>query len=173
MLVTGFLFGGLVTAAEVLANAMLYLCSHRDVRATLAGAPERMPNFVQDMVRWVSPAPAVARTVTGEMAFAGEVFRPGDRVLALIGAANMDERCFDDPQSVTTSEWRSRHLGFGLGTHFCPGAPLARLEIELALRELLRRMPDFEIAGLHQFTAGLAAPEGGWLPMILHPNIAG
>jgi len=170
VLVTGMLFGGLVTAAETLANGMVYLARHRDMRARLIAEPELTPNFVQDLVRWVTPAAAVARTVTTETTLGGQTLRPGERILAMLGSANHDPAAFENPHLVDPSAWRGRHLGFGLGAHFCPGAPLARLEIEMAVRELLRRMPDYAIDDLDQVTMGLADPAGGWRPLVLRPR---
>ncbi len=170
VMVTGLLFGGLVTAAETLANGMIYLDRHRDARAELIAHPERMLNFVQDLVRYVSPAVVVARTVTRETVLGGQTLQPGDRILCNLGAANHDQTVFADPERIDTSAWRNNHLGFGVGPHFCPGAPLARLEIEMTLLELLRRMPNYAIADLDHLTRGLADPAGGWRPLVLRPH---
>ena len=170
VMVTGLLFGGLVTAADTLANGMIYLDRRRDARAELIADPERIPNFVQDLVRYVSPAVVVARTVTAETVLGGQRLKPGDRILCNIGSANQDPAVFETPERIDASAWRNRHLGFGVGPHFCPGAPLARLEIELAIRELLRRMPNYAIDDLERLTMGLADPEGGWRPLMLRPR---
>jgi cytochrome P450 len=169
VLVTSLLFGGLATAARVLASAIVYLGADRGVRRQLIEQPNLIPNFVQDAVRWTSPAAWVGRTVTAETVLGGQTLRPGQRILAMIGSANMDEQAFDNPQRINPSGWRNGHLGFGLGAHFCPGAPLARVEIELALRELLIRMPDFELVD-----GGNAARPGDSLRSpILRPRPAG
>jgi cytochrome P450 len=170
VMVTALLFGGLVTAAETLANGMIYLDRRRDARAELIAHPERMANFVHDLVRYVSPATVVARTVTRDTTLGGQTLRPGERILCNIGAANHDPAAFVDPERVDAGSWRNNQLGFGVGPHFCPGAPLARLEIEVALLELLRRMPDYAIDNLDHLTRGLADPAGGWRPLMLRPN---
>jgi cytochrome P450 len=170
VLVTGMLFGGLVTAAETLANGMVYLARHPDMRARLAAEPELIPNFVQDLVRWVTPASSVARTVTKTTVLGGQTLKPGERILCLLGSANHDPKAFEAPHLVNPGAWRNRHVGFGLGAHFCPGAPLARLEIEMALRELLRRAPAYTIDDLDQAAIGLADPAGGWRPLVLRPK---
>src|SRR6185295_10237885 len=122
-----------VTAAESIVNGIIYLDRHREMRRQLILEPERVRNFAQDIVRWGTPAIGVARTVTRDTVLGGCKLRRGDRILAMLGSANFDDSVFPDPTQISITDNPVRHLGFGLGVHFCPGAPLARLEIEKAL----------------------------------------
>jgi cytochrome P450 len=83
--------------------------------------------------------------VRGEVTLHGRTLRDGERVLVLIGSANRDERVFERPDVFDVRRDTSAHLAFGKGTHFCLGASLARLEARLALEEVQRRLPDWEI----------------------------
>jgi len=96
-------------------------------------------------LRYDSSTQMLARAVRGELVLHGRRLRDGDRVLILIGAANRDERIFPDPDAYDLRRDTSAHIAFGKGTHFCMGASLARLEARIALEEVRRRLPDFEI----------------------------
>jgi cytochrome P450 family 142 subfamily A polypeptide 1 len=86
------------------------------------------------------------RTATADHERHGQRIRTGDEVVLLYGAANRDPRAFTDPDVLDVTRPDNRHLAFGAGTHLCLGAHLARLEIRVMLEELLRRMPDWELA---------------------------
>jgi cytochrome P450 family 142 subfamily A polypeptide 1 len=86
------------------------------------------------------------RTATTDHDRHGQRIRAGDEVLLLYGAANRDPRAFSSPDILDVTRPRNRHLAFGHGTHLCLGAHLARLEIRVLFEELLRRMPDWELA---------------------------
>jgi cytochrome P450 family 142 subfamily A polypeptide 1 len=86
------------------------------------------------------------RTATCSHSRHGQQIRAGEQVVLLYGAANRDPRAFPDPDTLDVTRPRNRHLGFGAGTHLCLGAHLARLEIRVLFEELLRRMPDRELA---------------------------
>jgi cytochrome P450 len=87
----------------------------------------------------------MARTVTRDLDYRGHAMRRGDKLLLLIGSANRDERVFERPDAFDLRRDASAHLSFGRGTHFCLGAALARLEARVALEEVQRRIPDYEI----------------------------
>lgn len=166
--VNSFLFGGLVTAAEVIANAVFYLAQHNDLRKRLAADPGLIPGFAEDMTRYVTPATSTARTVSKDTVLGGQQLKAGDRVLVFLSSANMDERSFPEPETVEPSRGRSKHVGFGHGAHTCPGAPLARVEIELTIRELLRRMPHYSLVDAPAAELGLAKASGRWEPLMIH-----
>jgi hypothetical protein len=87
----------------------------------------------------------MARTASRDFEYRGHRLRRGDKVLLLIGSANRDERVFPDPDRFDLHRDTSAHLSFGRGTHFCLGASLARLEARVALEEVQRRIPDWEV----------------------------
>jgi cytochrome P450 family 142 subfamily A polypeptide 1 len=93
----------------------------------------------------VSPVHSFARTATQDVALRGEQIRGGEQVLIIYPSANRDADVFDEPDAFRI-ERNPQHLGFGVGTHFCLGANLARMEMRVAFRELLRRLPDMEFA---------------------------
>jgi len=101
---------------------------------------------VEEFIRWVSPILNMRRTAASAHNRHGQQIRAGDQIVLLYGAANRDPRAFPDPDTLDVTRAPNRHLAFGAGTHLCLGAHLARLEIRVLFEELLRRMPDWELA---------------------------
>jgi cholest-4-en-3-one 26-monooxygenase len=104
---------------------------------------ERPKTFVDEVIRWATPVHTFQRTATRDVELGGQMVRAGDRVCLFYGSANFDEEVFDDPH--TFDIWRSPnpHLGFGgSGAHYCLGANLARLEIELIFNAIAEQIPD-------------------------------
>ena len=101
---------------------------------------------VEEFIRWVSPVLNMRRTVTTDHELHGQQLRAGDELLLLYPSGNRDPRAFDEPDVLDVTRPSNRHVAFGFGTHFCLGAHLARLEIRVMFEELLRRMPDWELA---------------------------
>jgi cytochrome P450 len=98
------------------------------------------------MLRWDGPSHALARLVASETTLAGKVLKPGDRVFAMMNAANRDPAVFPDPDRFDVARTPNKHLTFAAGIHFCLGAPLARLEGQVAIATLLRRLGDLRLA---------------------------
>jgi cytochrome P450 len=110
--------------------------------------PSLLPKAIEEFLRWVTPIVNFQRTVVDDTELAGTPLAAGEKLLLLYGAANRDEAVF----GPTAAEFDIRrdpnpHVAFGFGTHFCLGASLARLEIKVMYEELLRRLPDIELAG--------------------------
>jgi cytochrome P450 len=107
--------------------------------------PESIPNAVEELLRWETPVMAVARVATREIELAGCPVHAGDQVLALIGAANLDDNDLPDARRLRWDRDVNRHLAFGSGIHLCLGSHLARLELGIALREWHRRIPEYRL----------------------------
>ena len=107
--------------------------------------PELIPTAVEELLRLTSPVISFVRTATQDTELRGQKIRQGQRVLMLYASANRDASQFENPDALQV-ERNPHHLAFGLGNHFCMGANLARMEMRVALREILRRFPDMEYA---------------------------
>ncbi|HEY8514068.1 MAG TPA: cytochrome P450 [Candidatus Binatia bacterium] len=147
--IISFLFlmviAGNETTTKLLGNALYWLWRNPEQRALVAADPSLIPAWVEETLRYDPSTQMLARTVRGGYELHGERLQDGERVLILIGAANRDERVFPNPDAYDVRRDASAHLAFGKGTHFCMGASLARLEGRVALEEVCRRLPDFEI----------------------------
>jgi cytochrome P450 len=147
--IIGFLFlmivAGNETTTKLLGNALYWLWRHPDQRDRLRSDPTLVPRWVEETLRYDNSTQALARLVTRDVELHGEKLRAGDRAVLLIGSANRDERVFPDPDRFDLLRDTRYSLSFGQGTHFCLGASLARLEGRVALEELWKRIPDYEI----------------------------
>jgi cytochrome P450 len=98
-------------------------------------------------VRWSSPIIHFVRTASADTEIRGKKIRKGDTVAMYYPSANRDEDIFEDPYAFRIDRRPSRHIGFGVGEHFCAGAHVARLELEYAYKYLLPRIEEIEVAG--------------------------
>jgi cytochrome P450 len=148
-LAVGLLIAGHETTASQLPNFTYALLTHPDQRKRLRAQPELVPAAVEELLRWVplGASSAFPRYATADVELSGGTVRAGEPVLASVAAANRDPRAFPDPDTIDLDRERVAHVGFGHGVHHCLGAPLARLELEIALRTLLTRLPDLRFAG--------------------------
>ena len=141
------LVGGDETTRHVITEGTEALIRHPEQRAKLVADPSKIPTGVEEMLRWVSPIKNMNRTATREVELCGQKVREGDRLLLLYQSANQDERAFESPERFDVERQPNEHLAFGgFGAHFCLGASLARLELRVMFEELLRRVPDLELA---------------------------
>lgn len=101
---------------------------------------------IEEVLRYRSPVQAMTRIATEETAVGGQTIEAGDRVIVWLGSGNRDERQFSEGASFAPDRTPNQHLGFGHGTHYCLGAPLARLEAKVALSELFDRLASIEFA---------------------------
>jgi cytochrome P450 family 142 subfamily A polypeptide 1 len=128
-------------------GGLLELIRHPDQKRALARDPGGIPTAVEEMLRWVSPIQNMNRTVVRDTQLRGQKLREGERVLLLYPSGNRDAAVFTEPDRFDTTREPNRHVAFGgFGTHHCLGATLARLELRVLLEELLRRLPDIELA---------------------------
>ena len=156
-----FLIAGLDTVTDSLDCFFVYLAKHPDQRRLLVEQPEILPGAIEEMLRWETPVPGVARVAMQDVEVAGCPIGKGERISPLLGAANTDPAEFDDPDVVDFTRNPNRHRAFGGGPHRCLGSHLARLELRVALREFHRRIPDYEIpSGVQlKYTSALRSVE--------------
>ena len=121
------------------------LAEHPDQRRQLVEDRSLIPNTIEELLRYEAPSPVQARVVTADVEHHGRKVPAGSIVLLLNAAANRDERKFDDPDRFDIRRKIGHHLSFGYGIHFCLGASLARLEGRIALDEVLKRFPQWEV----------------------------
>jgi cholest-4-en-3-one 26-monooxygenase len=135
------------TTRNLISGGMLALMEHPEQRARLIADPSLIPSGVEEMLRWVTPVNCFKRTATCEMELRGQKIRENDKVILFYSSANRDEAVFEDPDRFDVGRSPNDHVAFGVGEHFCLGSSLARLEIRIMFEELLRRLPDMELAG--------------------------
>ena len=133
------------TTAKLIANGVVALSWYRDQRQELVDDPDLIPNAIEEMLRWDPPSHYQGRWVEKEVTVQGVTIPPESRVILITGAANHDERVFENPELFSIHRKIDRHVAFGFGIHLCVGAALARLETRIAFEELLRRFPDYEL----------------------------
>ena len=143
------LTAGNETTRNSISHALWALTEYPDQRALWQADPATIgATGVDEVVRWASPVIWMRRTVTEDTVLAGQELHQGDKVLLFYNSANRDEDAFDDPYTFDVRRSPNPHFGFGAaGPHFCLGAHLARREIDVMMRELLRRLPDIEASG--------------------------
>jgi cytochrome P450 PksS len=140
------LVAGHETTVNLIGNGVLALLEHPDQLAKLRNDPTLIKPAVEELLRYSSPVEmATERYAREDVHFAGVTIPRGEMVFAVIASANRDERQFPHPDALDLAREPNRHLAFGLGTHFCLGAPLARLEGQIAIATLLRRFPDLRL----------------------------
>jgi cytochrome P450 len=133
------------TTAKMIATGTVVLDQFPDERARLVADPNLWPNAVEELLRFDPPSHYQGRVTTRSRTYYEEELPGGSIVLLINGAANRDPRAFPEPARYVADRAIERHLAFGHGIHFCLGAPLARLETRIALEELLRRFPTYEV----------------------------
>jgi cytochrome P450 len=122
--------------------------------------PGLVPQAIEELLRFEAPSPVQARSVTREVEHHGERVPEGAVLLLLTAAANRDERHFDDPDRFDIHRKIDHHLTFGYGIHFCLGSHLARLEGRIALEEVLKRFPKWEVDWDHAVQAHTTTVRG-------------
>jgi cytochrome P450 len=138
------LAAGHETTTNLIGNAVLALLRHPGEKKRLLDDPTLIPGAIEEFLRFDSPVQLTDRVISEDLDFRGHRFRKGQLAICLLGAANHDPERFPDPERLDVTRADRGHLAFGLGPHVCLGAPLARLEGELAIGGLLRRFPNFE-----------------------------
>jgi cytochrome P450 len=148
LLATGILLflAGHETTTHLIGNGVLALLRHPAELRRLREEPGLIESAVEELLRYDGPAQRVSRMTNEDVVIGDRGIPNGSLVLALLGAANRDPAHFPEPDRLDMSRQDNRHLSFGWGIHFCLGAPLARLEAQIAIGTLLRRLPHLALA---------------------------
>jgi cytochrome P450 len=136
------------TTVSLLSNGVLALLQNPDQMAIFKADPDGLAeSAVEEFTRYESPVTRSVRVPIHDFEWAGQTVREGQTITMLIGAANRDPSVFDDPDRLDIKRTPNKHLGFGHGIHFCLGAPLARLEAQIAFPAIIKRLPNMQLAG--------------------------
>ena len=142
------LMAGHEATVNVIGNGVLALLSCPDQWRRLVADPELDATAVEELIRFDPPLQLFERTAVRDTTVAGHAVPEGTKVAALLGAAAHDPKVFDHPAELDVGRRPNPHLGFGLGVHYCLGAPLARVEVAAVLDALRRRMPGMALAAV-------------------------
>jgi cytochrome P450 len=160
------LIAGHETTVNLIGNGMLALLENRDQFDRLLADPALIKPAVEELLRFGSPVEmADERFAREDVTIAGVTIPRGEMVYGVIASANRDETQFPNPHALDITREPNRHLAFSQGIHYCLGAPLARMEGQIAVNTLLRRMPELRLA---------VAPEAlHWRPGIMLRGVEG
>jgi cytochrome P450 len=143
---TLLLNAGHEATVNVVGNGVTALLSHPDELAALQADPTLVPTAVEELIRYDSPLQLFERTAVADTVVGDVTVAAGQKIAALLGAANRDPAVFAEPDRFDVTRADNPHLGFGAGIHFCVGAPLARVELQASLATLLHRFPSLALA---------------------------
>ena len=138
--------GGQETTTNLIGNGMLALLRHEDQLERLRADMSLIPSAVEELLRYESPSQHTARLAPDDVELGGKAIRKRQAVIAVMGAANRDPARFPDPDRLDIGRADNRHVAFGWAGHFCFGAPLARIEGQVALQKLLTRFGGVRLA---------------------------
>jgi cytochrome P450 len=141
------LVAGHETTVNLIAGGTLALLEHPDQWERFRTDPAVQRSAVEEMLRFVSPVQLTGRALLEDCEFGGVEFAAGDFAMLLLASGNRDPDQFEDPERFDVTRSPNNHLGFGFGIHHCLGAPLARMEAQVALSALVRRAPDLALVG--------------------------
>ena len=142
-----FLFAGHETTTHLLGAATLIVLRDETLQERFIAEATVMTTAVEEFLRYEGPINAFARAATVDHELGGKVIKAGDRLFAMVASANRDPAHFAAPDDVDIGRNPNRHVTFGHGIHFCLGAPLARMEAQIALPALHRRYPEMRLVG--------------------------
>src|SRR6266487_726012 len=141
------LVAGHETTVNLIGSGTLALLEHPDQLAKLRNEPTLIKTAIEELVRFVCPVEtATERYAREDIPIVGTTIPRGELVLAVLGSANRDAKYFDNPDALDITRSNNKHLSFGHGVHYCLGAPLARLEGQIAISTLLQRMPNLHLS---------------------------
>jgi cytochrome P450 len=137
--------GGQETTTNLIGNGILTLLRHQDQLERLKADMSLIPSAVEELLRYESPSQHTARLAPDEVTLGGKMIRKRQAVIAVMGAANRDPERFPDPDRLDIGRQDNRHVAFAWASHFCFGAPLARIEGQVAFKTVLQRMPNLKL----------------------------
>lgn len=171
--VTLMIIAGHETTVNLIGNGVLALLEHPEQRKLLQEQPELIHGAIEEMLRYNGPVEfSTSRWAAEDMDFHGVHIKKGDLVVIALNSANRDASQFENPDIFDITREKSQHLAFGKGIHLCLGAPLARLEGEIAINTLLRRYPNFELQrdiDELEWRPGMIVRGVKEIPISLHP----
>lgn len=147
------LIAGNITTTSLLSNAIWCFDEHPEAWTQLRANPALVSSAVEEVLRYRSPVKSLFRIVTQDTEIGGHTIKQDQLVLPWLGAANHDPAQFSDPELFDIARSPNRHIAFGHGVHFCLGAPLARLEVRVALEEMLKRMETVRVVECSELEA--------------------
>jgi len=152
-----FLFAGHETTTNLITMASMHLMNWPDQHALFLSteSPKAIEAAIEEFLRFDGPTPSMVRIAVQDHEISGQAIKAGERIYAVIAAAYRDPDAFDSPDQLDIARQSKRHYAFGYGTHFCLGAPLARLEASIALPALHKRFPNMQPAGEPEWSDGM------------------
>ena len=164
-MVSLLIVAGHETTVSLIGNALLALLEHPEQRRELERDPTMVPRAIEEILRYDGPVErALNRWAATDVELRGQTIRRGDTVIVILGSADRDPERFPEPDTLDFARDDVKHVAFGRGSHYCLGAPLARLETEIALTTLLRRLPGLRLA--------VPVEELQWRPVPLFRSLA-
>ncbi len=145
--VRGLIVAGDRSTSNGIGSSILHLATHPALQEQLRKEPARIPDAIEEFLRLYAPSQATARTATRDVEIGGRTIRAGEVVAMAFLAGNRDPEAFPNPDECILERKPNRHLGFGHGVHKCAGQSLARLQLRVALEELLGKTSGFELRG--------------------------
>jgi cytochrome P450 len=134
-------------SVNVFGNGFHALLEHPEQMARITSGEVPVEIALEELIRFDAPLQLFERTATADVEVSGQLIRAGEKIACLMGSANRDAAVFADADSFDVGRDPNPHVGFGMGLHFCLGAPLARAELQISIRTLLDRFPDLRLAG--------------------------
>jgi cytochrome P450 len=143
--IQNLVIGGLKTTSTALGMMMIRFCRQPEIPALLRQQPEMVSKAVEELLRLDPPVSAVGRTAISDCEVGGQHIKPGDKIMMYWSSADRDEDEFPDPDTFDLGRTRNRHVTLGAGVHRCAGSNLARMNLRIALGELLSRLDDIQV----------------------------
>jgi hypothetical protein len=138
-------FAGHATTAQLTGKAILTLLQNRDQLEKLRNDPSLIASAIEEVLRYESMLQIVYRTTTEAVVYSGKTIPPNQMVFVSLAAANRDPAQFPDPDRFDITRDSSKHVAFAYGIHYCVGAPLGRLEGQIAVSTIIRRLPELKL----------------------------